>query len=203
MFDSQETQQPLNHHSQIMKAYEVSTTTLKSLLAHPSLQRDKINDTMEAMAEAAADHAEIDEAISLGGEGVSAAAGTAIPDEALLEELQQMIDEREREEAEAREKEAVEKAHREKERKEKEEREERERVEGMAREHLEEEERERKRLLVESGRGTPVSEDEDRLWEQRWRDAQAEKAAQAMRDRQAESKRRAQWEEQEVQKLQV
>ncbi|KAF8511566.1 Snf7-domain-containing protein [Hysterangium stoloniferum] len=185
---------------EIMKAYETSTTTLKSLLAHPSLRRDKIDETMEAMAEAAADHVEIDEAIRLGGEGVSAAGGTTIDDEELKQELQQMIDEREQEEAEAREKEALEKAYKEKEHRE---REERERVEQIVRERLEEEERERKRLLVESGRMTPVSEEEDKLWEERWRAAQAEKVAQAERDRQAERRRRAQWEDQEAQKAQL
>ncbi|KAF8589981.1 hypothetical protein K439DRAFT_1644850 [Ramaria rubella] len=74
----------------IMKAYETSTMTLRSLLGHPSLQRDKVEATMGAMAEAAADHAEIDEAIRLGGD-----------------ELQQIIDKKEREEAEEKEMQAL------------------------------------------------------------------------------------------------
>ena len=101
-----------------MKAYETSTTTLKSLLAHPSLQRDKIDETMDAMAEAVADHAEIDVAIRLGGEGVSAAAGTAVDENELQKELQEMIDEKGKEEAVARQLEALEKARKKRERRE-------------------------------------------------------------------------------------
>ncbi|KAF8583189.1 hypothetical protein K439DRAFT_1647301 [Ramaria rubella] len=178
----------------IMKAYETSTMTLRSLLGHPSLQRDKIEATMEAMAEAAADHAEIDEAIKLGGEAVSAAAGMALDEDELQNELQQMIDEKEREEAEEREMQALAKARRETERQETEDRERREREERA-------EELERKRLLVESGRATPVSEEEERLWEERWLAAQAEKTAQAYRDREQESKRRARWDQEQAQSL--
>lgn len=49
-----------------MKQYESSTATLRSVLSHPSLQREKIEQTMDAMAEATADAREIDEAIRLG-----------------------------------------------------------------------------------------------------------------------------------------
>ncbi|KAF8480603.1 hypothetical protein JB92DRAFT_2766282 [Gautieria morchelliformis] len=178
---------------EIMKAYETSTMTLKTLLAHPSLNRDKIDETMEAMAEAAADHAEIDEAIKLGGEGVAAAAGVAIDEGDMQKELEQMIEEKEKEEAEEREREKE----REREREEAKARQEMERQEEAQRRRQIEEERERKRAIVESGRATPVSEEEERQWEERWLAAQAEKAAQAQRDREAENKRRARWEEQE------
>ncbi|KAF8487677.1 hypothetical protein JB92DRAFT_3101264 [Gautieria morchelliformis] len=113
-------------------AYETSTMTLKTLLAHPSLNRDKIDETMEALAEAAADHAEIDEAIKLGGEGIAAAAGVAIDEDDMQKELEQMIEEKEKEEAEERERE-------------KEREREREREEAKARQEME---REVPRLLA-------------------------------------------------------
>jgi charged multivesicular body protein 7 len=50
-----------------MKLYESSTATLRTILSHPSLQRDKIDETMEAMAEATADAEDIDDAIRTGG----------------------------------------------------------------------------------------------------------------------------------------
>ncbi|KAF8480605.1 hypothetical protein JB92DRAFT_2837624 [Gautieria morchelliformis] len=165
-------------------AYETSTMTLKTLLAHPSLNRDKIDETMEALAEAAADHAEIDEAIKLGGEGIAAAAGVTIDEDDMQKELEQMIEEKEKEEAEEREREKE----REREREEAKARQEMERQEEAQRRRQMEEEREQKRAIVEK---------EERQWEERWLAAQAEKAAQAQRDREAENKRRARWEEQE------
>jgi charged multivesicular body protein 7 len=75
-------------HFQIMKAYETSTMTLKNLLAHLTLNRVNIDETMEAMAEAAADHAEIDEAIKFGGKGVATASGDTIDEEDLQKELE-------------------------------------------------------------------------------------------------------------------
>jgi charged multivesicular body protein 7 len=50
-----------------MKLYESSTATLRTILSHPSLQRDKIDETMDAMAEATADAEDIDNAIRAGG----------------------------------------------------------------------------------------------------------------------------------------
>ena len=49
-----------------MKSYELSTVTLRAILAHPSLQREKVDETMEAMASANADAKDIDEAIRIG-----------------------------------------------------------------------------------------------------------------------------------------
>lgn len=51
-----------------MKLYESSTATLRAVLAHPSLRRDKIDETMDAMAEAAADARDVDDAIRIGGD---------------------------------------------------------------------------------------------------------------------------------------
>lgn len=179
-----------------MKAYETSTATLTNLLTHPLLQRDKINETMEAMAEASADHAEIDQAIRLGGEAVAAAGGaTTIDEDELQKELQQMIEEKEREEAEMKELQELERARKEKAEQEKAEKAVRRQAEERERQRLEEETRERLRQLVEEGRKTPVNEEEDKVWEERWLAAQAEKAAQSVRDREAEVKRRARWEE--------
>lgn len=48
-----------------MKSYESSTVTLRAILSHPSLQREKIDETMDAMASANADAKEIDEVIRI------------------------------------------------------------------------------------------------------------------------------------------
>lgn len=76
----------------IMKAYETSTATLKELLADPRLQREHIDQTMDNMAEALADHKEVEDAIALGGVPSDPA-----EDEALAEELQALVEESERE----------------------------------------------------------------------------------------------------------
>ena len=44
-----------------MKQYESSTATLREILSDPSLQHDKVEETMDAMAEASAQHKEIDD----------------------------------------------------------------------------------------------------------------------------------------------
>ena len=49
-----------------MKTYENSTTTLRALLAHPSLQRDAVERTFDALANANADARELDEAVRSG-----------------------------------------------------------------------------------------------------------------------------------------
>jgi charged multivesicular body protein 7 len=51
-----------------MKSYESSTATLRSILAHPSLRRDKIEQTMDALAEANADARDVEEAIRVSGD---------------------------------------------------------------------------------------------------------------------------------------
>ena len=70
---------------QIMKSYESSTATLRAILAHPSLQREKIDETMDAMASANADAKDIDEAIRMGTEMAQADAG--IDDAGLIAHL--------------------------------------------------------------------------------------------------------------------
>ncbi|KAJ7219458.1 Snf7-domain-containing protein [Mycena pura] len=51
---------------EILKSYESSTATLRSILAHPSLQKESIDKTLDAMAEANEDAKEVDEAIRSG-----------------------------------------------------------------------------------------------------------------------------------------
>jgi charged multivesicular body protein 7 len=80
-----------------MKSYESSTTTLRTILAHPSLRRDKIDETMDAMASASADAKDVEEAIKMGGDIAAVEAG--IDERELEEELQALkrASERERE----------------------------------------------------------------------------------------------------------
>ena len=49
-----------------MKLYESSTATLRTLLSHPSLQREKVEETLEALAEVNAEQREIDDMIRMG-----------------------------------------------------------------------------------------------------------------------------------------
>ena len=49
-----------------MKTYESSTATLRTLLAHPSLQRDAVERTFDALTDANADARELDEAVRTG-----------------------------------------------------------------------------------------------------------------------------------------
>ena len=46
--------------------YESSTATLRAVLAHPSLQRESIDQTLDALAEANTDAKEIDDAVRIG-----------------------------------------------------------------------------------------------------------------------------------------
>ncbi|KAK0554402.1 hypothetical protein OC846_002134 [Tilletia horrida] len=77
---------------EIMQAYNTSTSTLKALLSHPSLQLDKVDDTMAALSDAMADHAELDEAVRTGEQGLIAAgsgvAGGEIDEDELRRELE-------------------------------------------------------------------------------------------------------------------
>ena len=72
-----------------MKSYESSTATLRMILGHPSLQRGKIEETMDAMASASADARDVEDAIKIGGDSAAAEAG--IDDSELEAELQALI----------------------------------------------------------------------------------------------------------------
>ncbi|EPQ32388.1 uncharacterized protein PFL1_00584 [Pseudozyma flocculosa PF-1] len=89
---------------EIMQAYETSASTLKSLMAHPSLQHERVDETMAALSDTLADHAEIEQAIQLGGESARAAAGVEEVEDAELEqEMEMLAREKEREEREEEE----------------------------------------------------------------------------------------------------
>jgi len=51
-----------------MKSYDSSAITLRAILAHPSLQRDSIDKTMDALAEANLDAREVDDAVRMSGD---------------------------------------------------------------------------------------------------------------------------------------
>ncbi|KAG9226159.1 hypothetical protein CCMSSC00406_0005070 [Pleurotus cornucopiae] len=81
---------------EIMKSYASSTTTLRTLLSHPSLQRDKIDETMDAMASANSDAKEVDDAIRIGGDialGLNTS-GEGIDESELEEELKMLVEEK-------------------------------------------------------------------------------------------------------------
>lgn len=166
---------------EIMRAYETSATTLRGILSHPSLQRGKIEATMAALEEATADHAEIDEAIRLGGEGVAASTGISIDEDEIEREIQRMIEEKEREEAEARERQQLEYVQRRREQKEK------ERKQAREEQQLTEEHRQEDQEPISA-----LAENSHHTQEQRLT-AQTDKAADAIEDR-----RPAKWEDEEL-----
>lgn len=90
-----------------MKSYETSASTLRSILAHPSLQRDSVDNTLEALSAATADAREVDDAIRLGGEMAVAEAGYEAGEEELEAELRALVEEGEREKMEKVETEKV------------------------------------------------------------------------------------------------
>ncbi len=74
-----------------MRSYESSTATLREILAHELLHRDKIDATMDALAAANADAREVDGAIQLGAEMAQADAGVDGDDDALEAELRALV----------------------------------------------------------------------------------------------------------------
>ncbi|KAG2356131.1 hypothetical protein BDR07DRAFT_1301345 [Suillus spraguei] len=94
---------------EIMKTYESSTATLKAILSHPSLQREKIEETMDALATSTADAREVDDAIRMGGDMAAVDAG--IYDMELEAELNALVEEAEKGKVEAAEQAVIEKLH--------------------------------------------------------------------------------------------
>ncbi|KDQ60963.1 hypothetical protein JAAARDRAFT_125410 [Jaapia argillacea MUCL 33604] len=90
---------------QIMKSYETSTSTLRAILSHPSLQKERIDETMDAMAAATADAREVDDAIRMGGDMAQTELG--IDDDELEAELRALAQEANIERAEQEEMQAV------------------------------------------------------------------------------------------------
>ncbi|TDL21517.1 hypothetical protein BD410DRAFT_829025 [Rickenella mellea] len=81
---------------EIMKSYESSTATLRAILSHPSLQRERVEETMEAMAAASDEQREIDEVIRAG-VGV---VGEVVDEGELEMELAGLVEEVKKEESE-------------------------------------------------------------------------------------------------------
>ncbi|KAA1469435.1 hypothetical protein DENSPDRAFT_835058 [Dentipellis sp. KUC8613] len=90
---------------QIMKTYESSTSTLKALLADPALQRDSVDKTLDALAEATTDAREIDDAIRVGGDMARVEAGVDLDEDELERELAALAAEAEQETKDKEEKE--------------------------------------------------------------------------------------------------
>ncbi|EPQ58042.1 hypothetical protein GLOTRDRAFT_72055 [Gloeophyllum trabeum ATCC 11539] len=94
---------------EIMRSFETSTTTLQAILSHPSLQREKIHETMDAMAAATADAREVDDAIRLGADMAQADMG--IDEDQLEKELEQMARDAQSEQGDAEDRRRVEQSH--------------------------------------------------------------------------------------------
>ena len=65
-----------------MRSYESSTATLRAILAHPLLQREKIDETMDALAAANDEAREVEDTIQL---GATVAQGDAFVNDSELE----------------------------------------------------------------------------------------------------------------------
>jgi len=87
-----------------MKLYETSTVTLRTILSHPSLQRDKIDETMDALYSATEDAKDVDLTIRLAGEAEQA---TIIDDDEIERELRALVKDAEDEKLAASERAAL------------------------------------------------------------------------------------------------
>jgi charged multivesicular body protein 7 len=67
--------------------YESSTATLRALLAHPSLQRDAVERTFDALADANADAQELDEAVRSGMDAAVGVVGSLDDEDDIKAEL--------------------------------------------------------------------------------------------------------------------
>lgn len=78
---------------EIMAAYATSTSTLKSILSHPSLDLDHVERTTEELAEVMANQEEIDSAIRLGGDVAVGASGQTdgVDEDELRKELEELV----------------------------------------------------------------------------------------------------------------
>lgn len=102
--DSHNTQ-VLNARYQVMKLYESSAVTLRTILSHPSLQRDKIDETMDALHSATEDAKDVDLTIRLAGEAEQA---TIIDDDEIERELRALVKDAEDDKLVAKERAALE-----------------------------------------------------------------------------------------------
>ncbi|KAF9641821.1 hypothetical protein BDM02DRAFT_3194492, partial [Thelephora ganbajun] len=97
--------QVLSSCSQIMKLYETSTVTLRTILSHPVLRRDKIDETMEALHNVTEDAKDVDLTIRLAGEAEQA---NIVDDDEIEGELRALVKGIEDEKRVAEEREALE-----------------------------------------------------------------------------------------------
>ena len=88
-----------------MKLYESSAVTLRTILSHPSLQREKIDETMDALHSATQDAKDVDLTIRLAGEAEQA---TVIDDDEIERELRALVQDAEDEKLAAKERAALE-----------------------------------------------------------------------------------------------
>ena len=88
-----------------MKLYETSTVTLRTILSHPSLQREKIDETIDALHSATEDAKDVDLTIRLTGEAEQA---TIIDDDEIERELRALVQDAENEKLAAKERAALE-----------------------------------------------------------------------------------------------
>ena len=88
-----------------MKLYETSAVTLRTILSHPSLQRDKIDETMDALHTATEEAKDVDLTIRLAGEVEQA---TIIDDDEIERELRALVQDAEAEKLAANERAALE-----------------------------------------------------------------------------------------------
>ena len=88
-----------------MKLYESSAVTLRTILSHPSLQREKIDETMDALHSATQDAKDVDLTIRLAGEAEQA---TVIDDDEIERELRALVQDAETEKLAVNERAALE-----------------------------------------------------------------------------------------------
>ena len=74
-----------------MSQYESSTATLKAILSHPLLQRDAVDTTLDAMADANAEARAVDDAIRGGLEAAQADGVAEIDEDEIQKELEELI----------------------------------------------------------------------------------------------------------------
>jgi charged multivesicular body protein 7 len=75
-----------------MKSYDSSATTLRAILAHPSLERDSIDKTMDALAEANLDAHEVDDAVRMSGD-IALGTDGIVDDDELEAEWKALVEE--------------------------------------------------------------------------------------------------------------
>jgi charged multivesicular body protein 7 len=155
-----------------MSAYETASSTLASVLSHPSLDLAHVEKTTDALSELMANQEEIDSAIRLGGQSATKT-GEDVDEDSLAEEFEAMV-----QEEKAREAERLQLEHAAQEREKAQASEERRaKIAELQKKQADLEEQ--KRLLEADPASQPGSQDE---WQRRYDAAQ---------DRQSEEKKRA------------